>query len=80
MGNPTAVKQNLIRKSTFSGRTAFFKFKIESVTNLSLSDEVLFQNIDLFRAQDVMGQLVSSFGRETTIDIEPRSSTYGLCF
>lgn len=81
MGNPTAVKQNLIPENPLlSGRTAFSNLKLNQLQNLSLSDEVLFQNIDLFRAQDVMGQLVSSFGRETTIDSKTHGSTYGYAF
>lgn len=81
MGNPTAVKQNLIPENPLlSGRTAFSNLKLNQLQNLSLSDEVLFQNIDLFGAQDVMGQLVSSFGRETTIDSKTHGSTYGYAF
>jgi hypothetical protein len=81
MGNPAAVKQNLMPTNPLlSGRTAFSNLKSNQLQSLSLSDEILFPNIDLPRSQDVMGQLVSSFGSETTIESKTHGSTFGYAF
>ena len=76
------LTKDLTKSLSSSGKLYLTTYKATDQQNnlQQLSDEVLFQNIDLFRAQDVMRQLVSSFGRETTIDSKTHGSTFGYAF